>query len=88
MTYSSTPASIATATPDRMHLIDIAVYCKRKGLTNTADWAISMIDSANTIDRYFVDTKVVQNMFTLGGTDPFMWRALQSEVTTFIGMEL
>lgn len=88
MTYSSTPASIATATPDRMHLIDIAAYCKRKGMNYTTDWAISLIDSADTIDRYYIDTQVIKNMFTLGETDPFMWHALECEVTTFIGMEL
>jgi hypothetical protein len=76
------------STPDRMHLIDIAAYCKRKGMSCTTDWAIDLIDSADTIDRYYIDTQVIRDMFTLGGTDLALWHALECEVATFIGMTL
>lgn len=75
-----------SSTPDRMHLISIAKYCMDRSLWSTRDWALSLIDQPGTIDRYYIDTQIVRNMFTVG-TNLSHWHDLECNVTTFMGMK-
>ena len=78
--------TMTEACPERMDLRAIAQYCIDRNLWSTRDWAESLINQPGTINCYYIDTQIVRNMFTVGENDR-MFRDLECEVTTFMGMK-
>ena len=80
-----TTTTIAS-TPNRMDLYAVAQYCMDMNWPSTSNWALSLIDQPGTINRYYIDTQIVKNMFTIGENDR-LFRELECEVATFVGMK-
>ncbi len=74
------------ACPNRMDLMDIIKYCMDKNLRSVARWAADLIDQPGTIKRYYIDTQIVKNMFSVG-EDTRLFRELECEVSTHVGMK-
>jgi hypothetical protein len=69
-----------------MDLYAVARYCMDMNLPSTANWATDLIDGPDTINRYYIDTKIVKAMFSVGDSDR-LFRELECEVATFIEMK-
>ncbi len=61
-------------------------YCMDKNLRSVARWAADLIDQPGTIKRYYIDTQIVKNMFSVG-EDTRLFRELECEVSTHVGMK-